>query len=436
VQPQTFNLDFGASPPSKQVGPAAAGSAGDYWNGVAVAFDDHHTESDLKFAGGDPSPIEVEMINLGGCWTSGGAMGVKSAMFDTFNYPTGNRGGNSTVILHYVPAGKYHVYIYGHNPNPIYYGDYTLTVGTREYGRKQTSHKLDAVQNTKWVEGSQYVKFSNVKVGEGEEFEVLIQPGGQVTDASGRTLADAMICGLQLIPVNRPGAATTGHPAPAGRPVAIPSPPGLVSWWSAEGNAKDRMGAHDGTLRGGATFAPGKVGQAFSFDPASGTMIVPDSSSLRLTDQLTIAAWIKTRSINSDQAIVSKVGGAAGNNGYQLVLSGNTLMGQFNSPGENWPSARVTSEGLIAPEVWYHVAWTYDQSAMKLYLNGFAVATSVVGPQPIVASRSNLRISGDDNNHVYFDGLIDEASVYNRALSAREIQTIYKAGGAGKRLPR
>ena len=122
-------------------------------------------------------------------------------MFNTYNYPMGNRGGNSKVILHQVPPGKYTVYIYGHGPNPLYYGDYTLTVGARNYGRKQTSHKMDAIRNTKWVQGSQYVKFSNVEVGERQEVEVLIQPGGQVTDPSGRTFADAMICGLQLVPV-------------------------------------------------------------------------------------------------------------------------------------------------------------------------------------------------------------------------------------------
>ena len=105
------------------------------------------------------------------------------------------------MILRQVPPGKYAVYIYGHGTDPLYYGDYTLTVGTRNYGRKQTSHKLDAIRNTKWVEGSQYVKFSDVRVGDGEEVEVLIQPGGQVTDPLGRTFADAMICGLQLIPV-------------------------------------------------------------------------------------------------------------------------------------------------------------------------------------------------------------------------------------------
>jgi beta-lactamase regulating signal transducer with metallopeptidase domain len=201
VKPKTFNVDFGSSAPSKQVGLAAAGKAGDLWNGVAVPFNDHHTQTDLDFADGDPSPIEVEMINLGGCWNFRSTMGVESPMLDTYNYPTGNRGGNSRVILYNVPAGKYYVYIYGHGPDAPYYGDYTLSVGGRDYGRKQTSGKVAAGKYSKWVEGVQYVKFSNVKVGAEEDMEVFIQPGGQVTDGSGRTFSDAMICGLQLIPM-------------------------------------------------------------------------------------------------------------------------------------------------------------------------------------------------------------------------------------------
>ena len=202
MKPQALNIDFGSGSPSEQTGPAVVGGAGDFWNSVAVPANDHHTASNLKFAEGDPSPIEVEMTNLGGGWGNGGAMGVESPMYNTYNYPTGNRGGDSTVILRQVPPGKYALYIYGHGPDPLYYGDYTLTVGTRNYGRKQTSHKEDAIQNTKWVEGSQYVKFPNVKVGEGEEVAVLIRPGAQVTEPSGRTFADAMICGLQLVPVD------------------------------------------------------------------------------------------------------------------------------------------------------------------------------------------------------------------------------------------
>jgi hypothetical protein len=92
-------------------------------------------------------------------------------------------------------------------------------------------------------------------------------------------------------------------------PPCSPPPAGLVSWWQGEGNANDATGGNNGTLQGGASFVAGMVGQAFSFDPASGTVIVPDSSSLRLTNQLTIEAWINTQGQSTDYGIVSKVGG-------------------------------------------------------------------------------------------------------------------------------
>jgi hypothetical protein len=205
LEPRTFNIDFGVWRPalSKQVGPAAVGQPGDFWNSVGVPWNNAHTESGLKFATRESSAIQVEMINLAGAWSSDGLMGVKAPMLDNFNYPMNNQGGNSMVILHHVPPGKYQVYIYGHgSKNGLCYGDYTLSVGGHVYGRKTTSHGDDAQRNTKWVEGSQYVKFTGVKVGPEQAMEILIQPGGQVTDSSGRTFADAMICGLQLVSTN------------------------------------------------------------------------------------------------------------------------------------------------------------------------------------------------------------------------------------------
>jgi hypothetical protein len=215
-------------------------------------------------------------------------------------------------------------------------------------------------------------------------------------------------------------------------PICAEPPAGLVGWWTAEGNALDALGARNGTTNGGFAFAGGEVGQAFSFDGVNGTVIVPDSPALQLTSQITIEAWINARATAGDQSLVAKMGGSGGNNGYQFVLHNNSLQAMFNSPGQPWPSSTVSSPPLIASGLWYHVAWTYDQSAMKLYVNGLPVATNAIGANPIATSTSNLRISGDDNNHVYFNGLIDEASIYSTALSAQQIQAIYEAGVAGK----
>ena len=246
------------------------------------------------------------------------------------------------------------------------------------------------------------------------------------------SLYSRALSGAEIAAIYNAGSAGKCPPAPPAN--CTPAPAGLVGWWAGEGNALDSAGGNNGTLQGDTTFAPGIVGQAFNFDPASGTVIVPDSPSLRLTNQLTIEGWINTWA-NTDPggyAIVSKLSYPTGNNGYQFLVVGNTLQGLFNSPGTSWPSQRIISGPVINTGVWYHVAFTYDQSAMKLYCNGQPVATNVIGAQAIATSSSDLHISGVDSSHTYFDGLIDEISVYNRALSDAEIAGIYGAGSAGK----
>src|SRR5205085_6300142 len=46
----------------------------------------------------------------------------------------------------------------------------------------------------------------------------------------------------------------------------VPSPAGLIAWYSGEDNANDRQGNNNGTLQNSANFAAGLVGQAFNFD--------------------------------------------------------------------------------------------------------------------------------------------------------------------------
>ena len=165
-------------------------------------------------------------------------------------------------------------------------------------------------------------------------------------------------------------------------PICDPPAVGLVSWWAGEGDADDSFGTNNGTLVGGVSFTNGEVGQAFSFDGVSGAVDVPDSSSLRLTNQITIEAWIKPLVTNGDQSIVAKLSSATGNYGYQFNLTqGNVLVGAFNSPGLGWPSSYLLCPIPLVLGTWNHVAWTYDQSVMKLYFNGQLVGTDLIGPE-------------------------------------------------------
>ena len=76
----------------------------------------------------------------------------------------------------------------------------------------------------------------------------------------------------------------------------------------------------------------------------------------------------------------------------------------------------------MALNTWTHLAATYDGATLRLYRNGTQVATRAVSGA-ITTSDSPLRIGGNLVWGEYFDGLIDEVRIYNRVLTATEIQT-------------
>src|SRR5262249_48654354 len=74
--------------------------------------------------------------------------------------------------------------------------------------------------------------------------------------------------------------------------VCTPPPFGLVGWWRAEGDALDAIGTNHGTLQGGAIFAAGKVGQAFSLNGTGSFVQFPNAARLNVAGAITIEAWI------------------------------------------------------------------------------------------------------------------------------------------------
>src|SRR5204863_3719140 len=76
---------------------------------------------------------------------------------------------------------------------------------------------------------------------------------------------------------------------------------------------------------------------------------------------------------------------------------------------------------LLPLNAWSHLAATYDGSAVRLYLNGAQVASTPASGAAQTSS-SPFRIGGDSVWGEYFKGLIDEVRVYNRALTAAQIQ--------------
>ena len=211
------------------------------------------------------------------------------------------------------------------------------------------------------------------------------------------------------------------------------SPPtGQVAWWMAENNANDIVGSNNGTVRNGATFASGKVGQAFSFDGVDDYILVPYNGSFNFAPggQFTIEAWVRLQADNRYKAILVKSPpGGAWDWGLWCDNTNRFVAGHHNERAA--ASTTVAQSG-----VWYHVAVTYQNGNWNMYVNG-ALESQSSGIF-ITQSSGALAIGrkGEEPTTLgepgYFQGLVDEPSLYNRALSATEIQEIFTADSAGK----
>ncbi len=217
-------------------------------------------------------------------------------------------------------------------------------------------------------------------------------------------------------------------------------PPGLVASWSANGNANATGGAHNGILSArGVTFAPGKMGMGFRFDGTNGYVKIPDSPALK-PKNVTVEAWVwldpgASPDHGGEEIIFKKNTWSAFFEGYNLCTDhvGNgdgTYTDRFafvvSSHGRQvvLHSATVVERG-----VWYNVAGTYDGNRSTLYVNGVTEATATPG-FALDYDKTPVYIGTTGTWPPYlgmFAGIIDEPSIYNRALSANEIKQIYNA---------
>jgi hypothetical protein len=204
-------------------------------------------------------------------------------------------------------------------------------------------------------------------------------------------------------------------------------PTGLVAAYGLdEGSgttATDRTTNNNGSIAG-ATWTVGRYGSALAFNGISSMVTINDSPSLRMTNGLTLEAWIKPASTGGWRDIVYR-----GDDNYFLNTNTTSVYG-----GLTVSSLSMVSGDTILPlNTWTHVAMTYDGNNIKTYVNGVLAG---IAPQTgyIAPSTSPLTLGGDLFYGQHFDGVIDEVRVYNRALTEAEIaidmNTPVASGGA------
>ena len=218
----------------------------------------------------------------------------------------------------------------------------------------------------------------------------------------------------------------------------------LVSQWDGDAvsgrTALDVKNGNNGTLSGGVSIVPGKVGNAFTFN-GSGSINAGNPASLNFgAGPFSLEVWF-----NWDGA-----GGTVVNNiirksnypsrgpgsGYWLRIGGGQL--EFSVGATTGPDGQSFITAPVSSGAWHHAVAVKDGSGgVKLYVDGQSVGT-------IHRQAGNANSTSEDpfvigawrGSTEFFHGLIDEVSVYSRALDSSEVESLYDAAEGDSELYR
>jgi len=168
--------------------------------------------------------------------------------------------------------------------------------------------------------------------------------------------------------------------------------------------------------------ATGKLGKCFEFSGGSNEEINLGDTILSGTTDFTMACWINSEVTTSGARLL-----------FNNYASGYTGGVQFYVNGADRKLMYWSSSGSLASDTaisgtdgeWDHVVLTRSGTTMTIYLNGSADGTSTISHS---IAGANMTLGGSSTGSEVFDGKIDEASIWNRALTTDEISRLYNSG--------
>ena len=298
-----------------------------------------------------------------------------------------------------------------------------------------TGYRPDTTVYLTWDESQVFVPTQKTNSKGSFKINFLLPSGANSGQHTLRATVDGQsgpLLNIQLSP-----ASPSPSPSPSPTPTACLNPPsGIVSWWPGDGNSNDIIGSNNGSLQNGAGFAQGKVGQAFIFDGLDDFVQASTNNLPAGNNNRTIEFWVNVNEFLDDSP-------NAGSSleaffaGYGAFGSGQVFA---TGTAGNVPYLTIWGPAIFGPSLlednWYHIATTNSGNNVSLFVNGNLV------------SNSSWEINTPSNTQFYMgripdplglirrlNGPIDEVTVYNRALSESEIQSIYNVGADGKCKP-
>lgn len=233
---------------------------------------------------------------------------------------------------------------------------------------------------------------------------------------------------------------------PPDAPLTAPTA-GLVVYWPCEGadgtNLQDKSGGgNNGQIvtasPGGYRFEAGKIGNGLTLSQAQGAYVSLGAQVFRGTNALTIAVWLKLVSLTTWQRLFDigvnanlSQNAPTGTTYFSLVLKDfNGKLG-LTSSRDGYNNSKVLTTDVLPIGVWKHVAVVAANGGATIYIDGSEVATAPSLLPPGALGNLDYAFIGKSqfSSDPSVDAEIDSFRVYNRALSADEIRTLFDYAG-------
>jgi len=162
---------------------------------------------------------------------------------------------------------------------------------------------------------------------------------------------------------------------------------------------------------------------ALDFDGSDDYVDVPNDNSLT-PQNITVVLWLKTyenTAVTTWNGIIKGAKGDGYSDGWRLLDYNNYPRVQINFGGST-PQSLWGSSHKFPINEFVHVAFTYDGQTARLYMNGQELDNLTNSSGINWQGTSDMQIGAAQN---YFNGTIDDVHIYNRSLSASEINDSY-----------
>jgi hypothetical protein len=213
-------------------------------------------------------------------------------------------------------------------------------------------------------------------------------------------------------------------------PSYVPSN-GLVGWWPFSGNANDQSGNGNNGTVSGATLTTDRFGNsnsAYSFDGVNDFIDYPSgaNSSLNVIGDFSVCFWMKTNQGVSNRTIIS-FGEQLKNNsgGYTIGINDGITQSPFGRLGYATQGQWNNSTIIMSDDIWHFVVITLQGSTLKLFIDN-NLNSSNSNQLSVLSWNGNRRIGAGNYAQIgFYEDLLDDIGIWNRALTQQEITNLY-----------